>query len=312
MAQVLSSPAAARARAAVAGWWPVDYLIGGYLAAGGLALAIFFRRVPDAGMLLALHAAGLVLMAVAVKAQPAPGSAAQRLQNVFRHWYPLPYVGLCYKEMALLIPPLRGVDYDALAAHLDYRLWGAHPTVWLERAQTPWLTETLQFAYTLFVPCVLLIAAVLWVQRRYPEFRYYAFLVSLGFLASYLGYLAAPVRGPRFFLAHLQHIRLHGMWLFDPMQRVLDRLESAHYDCFPSGHTELTLIAWWSSRKISLKLFAVYSVYTLMIVFATVYLRYHYTIDVFAGIILAAALLAAAPLMYQAAGRRMCKTEEDI
>jgi hypothetical protein len=29
------------------------------------------------------------------------------------------------------------------------------------------------------------------------------------------------------------------------------RLESAHYDCFPSGPTELAILAWWRSRQLS-------------------------------------------------------------
>jgi membrane-associated phospholipid phosphatase len=215
--------------------------------------------------------------------------------------------------MSILIPAIRDTDLDAEVASLDYRIWGAHATVWLERLHNPWLTEVLQIAYTLFVPCVLLVAFVLWFQGRDKNFRYYAFLVSLGFLASYIGYFLVPVRGPRFFLAHLQHLKLHGVWLFEPMQRVLDRLESAHYDCFPSGHTELTLIAWWGSRRISMKLFAAYAVYSLCIVFATVYLRYHYTIDVIAGAALAGVLVAAAPRAYAATQgrRRSPQTEQE-
>ncbi len=67
------------------------------------------------------------------------------------------------------------------------------------------------------------------------------------------------------------------------MQDALDRLESVHYDCFPSGHTELTILAWWSSRMVSKRLFRVYLAYTPFIIFATVYLRYHYTVDLSGG-----------------------------
>jgi membrane-associated phospholipid phosphatase len=129
-------------------------------------------------------------------------------------------------------------------------------------------------------------------------------VVTLGFLASYVGYFLVPVRGPRFFLAHLQHVDLHGLWLFDPMQRLLNRMESAQYDCFPSGHTEMTMIAWWSSRVVSKRLFALFSLYTILIVTATVYLRYHYTVDVFAGVVLAVAVLAVSPVLYSGVGVR--------
>ena len=83
------------------------------------------------------------------------------------------------------------------------------------------------------------------------------------------------------------------------MQGTLDRLESAHYDCFPSGHTELTILAWWSTRKLTNSLFWPYFAYTLSIIFATVYLRYHYTIDLVAGVVVAAILIVAAPSVYE-------------
>jgi membrane-associated phospholipid phosphatase len=305
MARLLTSPLQTDTASGrvVPGRWPVDLMIGGYLTASAALIAFFFRAVPDAGLLLAIHTAALLLMAVSIRY---PSQMA-----VFRHWYPLPYVAACYKEMAILIPVIRNVDFDAQISELDYQIWGAHVSVWMERIHHPLLTEFLQAAYTLFIPCVLLVAAILWKKGKYRDFRYYAFLVALGFLASYIGYMLVPVRGPRFFLAHLQHFPLYGARMFHGMQRVLDNLEAAHFDCFPSGHTELTLIAWWSSRRISAKLFAAYSVYSLVIVFATVYLRYHYTIDVFAGAVLAAMLLVITPGIYERA-IRPSRAEEDI
>src|SRR5581483_11342740 len=154
---------------------------------------------------------------------------------------------------------------------------------------SPALTEYLQIIYTLFLPMIFLLAVWLWRARQYQEFQYYAFLLSIGFLVSYLGYLIIPARGPRF-LKELQQAPLHGMWLFQGMQGMLDRLESAHYDCFPSGHTELTILAWWSTRNFRKPWFWPYFAYTLSIIFATVYLRYHYTIDVLAGALVAATL----------------------
>ncbi len=271
-------------------WWPVDTVFAVYLLAVSALIAVFHQRIPDAGWLLAAHAAGLGLLGVAHRSQ------------TLHSWYPLAYIPLCYKEMAVLIPSVRGTDLDAAMAAADYRLWHANPTVWLERVYSPWLTEYLQIIYTLFIPCIIVVAAWLWFSLPHSHFRYYAFLVTLGFLTSYVGYFLAPVRGPRFFLEHLQHTRLEGVWVFERLREGLDKLESAHWDCFPSGHTELTLIVCWTSRLISNKLFGIFCVYTASIVFATVYLRYHYTVDVVAGAALAILVILAAPRLYAAAG----------
>jgi membrane-associated phospholipid phosphatase len=204
--------------------------------------------------------------------------------------------------MAILIPPIRHVDFDATMSRLDTRLWGADPTIWLAHHQAPVLTEFLQIAYSLFIPAVLVVAWLLWRQGKRTEFRYYAFLIAAGFLASYVGYFAIPVRGPRFLLPDLPPLR--GLWLTTLLQHTLDRLESAHYDCFPSGHTELTLLACWGSRMVSSRFFYLFLGYTPCIIFATVYLRYHYTLDVLAGAVLAFVLIAASPHVYTILGKR--------
>jgi membrane-associated phospholipid phosphatase len=202
--------------------------------------------------------------------------------------------------MANFFPLARGVNFDQQLADLDQRLWGLQPGVWLARIQIPVFTEFLQWIYTFFVPAVLLVAFILWGKKRYSDFHYYAFLISLGYLASYLGYVLWPARGPRFLLIKdFDRLPLHGLWLFEGMQNTLDRLESVAYDAFPSGHTELTILAWWSSRKLSNRWFGAYFAYTSGIIFATVYLRYHYTVDVFAGAMVAVFLIVAAPFLYR-------------
>jgi membrane-associated phospholipid phosphatase len=59
------------------------------------------------------------------------------------------------------------------------------------------------------------------------------------------------------------------------------------------------MLACWGSRMISKRVFRVYFAYTPCIIFATVYLRYHYTVDLMAGVLLAVTLILAAPVMYK-------------
>jgi len=281
-------------KAAEAGprFWAVDKVILGYLILSSALLAGWWRAIPYAPWLAAARVGGAALLLFEIK-------APNRTSWFFRCWYPLPYVAAFYKEVALLIPVIRRSDADRWLDRLDFRFWGAHPTIWLERIYNPALTEYLQVVYTLFVPVVLLVGFLLWRARRYGEFQYFAFLIAVGFLTSYIGYLAVPARGPRFLLKPLEHLPLRGLWLFANMQQTLDRLEQVHYDCFPSGHTEVTILAWWMSRLVSNRLFWAYFCYTLSIIFATVYLRYHYTVDLLAGAALALALILVSPFCYR-------------
>ena len=272
--------------------WPIDKVILAYFAFAAAIILVWWRSLPMAPLLLGLHLAGTGLLLAAVRY---PG----RISWWFRSWYAVVYVAFCYREMQIFIRVVRRRDADQWLANLDYSLWHANPTVWLERIQSPLLTEYLQVIYTLFVPAVLWIALLVWKDRRYAEFQYYAFLIALGFLVSYVGYLFVPARGPRFLLRDVQHAPLQGLWFFHAMQGGLDRLESIAYDCFPSGHTELTLLAWWSSHKLVRPLFWPYFAYTSSIIFATVYLRYHYTIDILAGLGVAAIVFFAGPGLYR-------------
>lgn len=277
-------------------WWPVDRVMLAYFAAATLLELVGWPSLPDPGLLLLAHLAGAALLWLAM-AHP-----ASRLARIFHHWYPLFYVFACYKEMSILIPALHRPDLDAALAGLDRQVWGANPTVWLERLRSPLLAEGLEIVYSLFVPAVLLPAVLLWRRGRYDWFRYYAFLIALGFLLSYIGYFLVPARGPRFLLDGLQTYELRGVWLFNWLRGTLDRIEAAHYDCFPSGHTEMTILAWWGTRLVSPKLFRGMFVYTMGVIFATVYLRYHYTVDVMAGAIVAGALILTTPRLYRALG----------
>jgi len=273
-------------------FWAADKIILAYQACA-LALVLgYWGRLSQAGLFTTCHVCATAVLLYEIK-------RPNRTSWAFRNWYPLPYVAACYKEMAALVPVVRGINLDQNLANLDFAFWHTNPCVWLERIESPLLSELLQIAYTLFVPAVLWVAWLLWKRRKFESFQYYAFLIALGFLTSYVGYLLVPARGPRFLLSSLQHVPLQGLWLFDAMQGGLNRLESVAYDCFPSGHTELTILACWGSRMVSKRLFQAYLAYTPALIFATVYLRYHYTVDLLAGAVLASVLIAVAPYVYR-------------
>ena len=168
MANLLSKSAA--------DWWPVDKIMLAYLGAVTALELAYWSRIPSPWVRLITHLVGILLI-VAVASYP-----ASRVSQVVHFWYPLPYVSYCYKEMGMLIPSIGIANADAALARLDFAFWGANPTVWLERLRSPLLAEALEVVYSGFVPAVLLIAVLLWKQKRFSQFRYYAFLIAFGFL----------------------------------------------------------------------------------------------------------------------------------
>jgi membrane-associated phospholipid phosphatase len=128
------------------------------------------------------------------------------------------------------------------------------------------------------------------------SFSYVLFVITYGFFLSFLGYIAFPAVGPRFTLHSFDSLdaELPGLWLTDPIRAFLNAGESiprgavhalaiAQRDAFPSGHTEMTLISLYLATRFRLRSrYILYVVGTLLII-STVYLRYHYVIDLFGG-----------------------------
>ncbi|HZI56532.1 MAG TPA: phosphatase PAP2 family protein, partial [Verrucomicrobiae bacterium] len=214
----------------------------------------------------------------------------------------LVYVPFCYKQVPYLVSALKLHAADTTLAHWDLAMWKVDPVFWLSSMPNRFLTEFLQLIYTMFIPGTLLLGVILWVRRPRQEFRYGTFLISATFLISYLGYVLMPARGPRFMDYASLHPPLQGLWTFQYFQNALDALEGAQYDCFPSGHVAVVLVGCYVARKITSPVFYVFSAFAALITFSTVYLRYHYVIDVIAGMVLAIVMMAASPLIYRKLG----------
>jgi membrane-associated phospholipid phosphatase len=79
---------------------------------------------------------------------------------------------------------------------------------------------------------------------------------------------------------------------------MVDPALQMHRNCMPSGHTMMTLMNMILAFRYRSKLRWVFLVMGLSLIFATVYLRYHYVVDVLAGIILAFVALGLESLIY--------------
>lgn len=219
-----------------------------------------------------------------------------------RHWYALIYLPFCYKEAPYIVSSLGLSVQDVTLARWDLALWKTDPVFLPDVLQNPVLTEFLQLVYFLFIPSVIGLGILYWYKRPSAEFRYCTFLVVATFLITYLGYVAVPARGPRFMDYAGHHPALQGLWLFHFFQGTLDNLEGIQYDCFPSGHVAVTIVCAYAARKLSSPLLWTYSVFAALIAFSTIYLRYHYVIDVIVGGLLAILMIVFSPAIYRALG----------
>ncbi len=222
------------------------------------------------------------------------------LVRFLRYWYPVFMISFCFKEIYYVLLGLTPVIHDILLIKIDFLIFGSNPTIELLSFSNPILTEFLQIVYTMFYIIPIIFALELFLWHRYDELKYASLVIFFGFYLSFIGYLILPAIGPRFILHNFYNLNneLPGLWLTDILRDIINLGESipknidnadlfAQRDAFPSGHTIVILLIVYLSRKIKSNSFYFYLPYAVLMIFATVYLRYHYVIDLIGGFLFA-------------------------
>ena len=273
-----------------------DVLTCGYLVLIGLLATVFAEHIPQWWWYPLTHAMVLLAFAIFLRKLPATPTGWARF---VRWWYPAFLIPPIFTELARLVHPINPVDIDAQLIAIDYALFGVHPTVWLERWTVPWLTEYMQLAYVTFYFLPFVLCTPLYRQGQLLAFRISLCALLLGYYVSYALYFLTPARGPRFYLEAYQTVPLTGLWLTAPLQAVLDALEGVQRDAFPSGHTAIAVIVLVMAARYQPRRFYPLVVVAVSLVVSTVYLRYHYVIDVIAGVLLAVLCLGVTFWLYR-------------
>ncbi len=244
---------------------------------------------------------------------------AGRWPRRLRLAYLLPLIPIYFKTVELISYPIHGHDFDSLLIAADRLMFGVNPTWWLAQHFPTWpvLTEYLQICYSLFYFLPVALGVELY-RKGMPgrgtregitaarQLDQLVFVIVYGFMLSYVGYCFLPAIGPRFTLHNFLDLSkdLPGLWLTHPLQVLLDRGENivpgmampeilarVTRDAFPSGHADITLLTIILAFQFRARLRWPIAILGTSLIFSTVYLRYHYVVDVLAGALLAAVTL---------------------
>jgi len=258
-----------------------------YLAFVSLLIMFFRDKITGWKALLGAQLLAGVILILLMNLQRAFGRSRPLL--IVRNWIALPYVFFSYRSLHFLINCRRNPgflpDRDGWLIAADRFLFGSDPTIFLERFTFPWLTELMQIVYAsnYLLPFILIL--ILYLNRERLPFQKSLYLLTLGYFLSFLGYFLIPAIGPRFTLTH--SFPLKGVFLQEKICHLLYFMEECPRDCFPSGHTEIPLITLWLAHRFKRVLFWIYLPIVILLVCSTVYLRFHYVVDVIAGVLLA-------------------------
>jgi hypothetical protein len=195
-------------------------------------------------------------------------------------------------QLREILPAVSPWADDARIYAFDIRVFGIEPSVWFDRFVTPATTEWFAFFYFLYflILAVHVLPMLFWQRDEHILARFgVGFLLVL--LPAHLIYLVVPGCGPYWYLKGTFQHELQGGPFWALVRQTVDA-GGAQKDIFPSLHTAVpTFISIFSFRHRALAPFkytwAVMAFLATQIIIATMFLRWHYLVDIVAGLALA-------------------------
>lgn len=270
--------------------------------------------VEGSTVLPSIIAIGLIIFALAAHAReiftkPGPErmSFYLRCRRIIRDWLPL--IGLVgvYETLRDYTGIIRPVAIDPLLYALDVKIFGVEPVLWVQRFIHPLWTDYFAFMYLLYFFLPMLVATLLYKAGRRADFRELALSVVLCMYLGYILYLIFPAGPPRYFDLPFEPKTLTGYFgFYDATQAAMNKSTKVlAHSSFPSLHVALSTLAIlhairWGNVWKRKWLIAINSWIAVSIWLATIYLRHHWTVDIFAGWILGVAAYFAGEKMHRA------------
>ncbi|MDA8214697.1 MAG: phosphatase PAP2 family protein [Nitrospiraceae bacterium] len=256
--------------------------------------AFFYSRIPSAPYLILIYASLIFFQLILIYLSRLNSFLTLTRDIIF----PVISVLIIFDSLGPVVHNINPHDIDYLLIRLDYVIFGCYPTILMERIMNSVLTDVLQVAYSTYYFLPIIVGVVLKIKKKNEEFEKTLFLILLCFYLSYVGYILFPALGPRYAMDHLHEKTLGGFLVSKPIQEILDLLEGVKRDAFPSGHTGIALTVLFLAYRYVRGLFWIMLPAVTLLIFATVYLRYHYAVDVIGGVLLAVVTIALGEVYY--------------
>lgn len=260
-----------------------------------LLAIIFFSKLSNSLALISQNV--IVIIAIYFLAYIASKENAPKLLILFRRLYFALMIYYVYDQAQYYIRVTNPYLYDDILIKWDYALFGTNPTQWLSKLSFPAFTEYLQLSYMLYFFMPLLHGTEIHYRGKEGQFDEFSRMITFSFYMSYLLYFIMPAIGPRFTLHDFSQMNtdLPGLWLTNFFREFINTGGSIpHYaihpdilvnrDCMPSGHTWLTMVNMIMAFRYRSKFKWFFLVFGSSLIFSTIYLRYHYVVDVLAGV----------------------------
>jgi membrane-associated phospholipid phosphatase len=184
---------------------------------------------------------------------------------------------------------------DPALIGLEEWIFGGQPSLeWSRAWPWPWFHELMELAYFsyYFLAVIFMVlvfrARNLAEQAKWDTLRSFVRDLSLTMLICYTMYTLFPAWGPKYFRAG--YVEVDG-WIFTSIMRHIHENGALLGAAFPSSHVAASMVPWWHTwTNFPRHRWWMTTIFVLLCM-STVYNRYHYVVDVIAGLILGALVM---------------------
>jgi hypothetical protein len=243
----------------------------------GTTLSLLLARSPSSGVLVeVILASTLYGSAVAWPAKTKRFQIRLLSSYAFVVWF--------YTAVARFTPALGTTLRDGPLLAIDERLFGQTPAILSERVAAARFTDVMCVCYLTYhvYLCMAVAHAALVANPVHKRLSAYLFT---GFAIGFAGYLLVPAVGPAYAFPELFGAPLSG----GIPTRLISELVTAgssRYDTFPSLHVLITCILLDHDFRHVRWRFLTMMIPSLGLFISTIYLRYHYGVDVLVAFVL--------------------------
>lgn len=204
--------------------------------------------------------------------------------NFVREFYFLAIVLFFYREVGFLVHQYFDWTLDEWLFGVDSEMGKIGMRIWnLQQFYPPnrLLNEFFSIGYSFYFILMPLAALVLYFRAPLSKFRTFMFTLAFTYFLHYILFIFLPAESPRFYMPGLRE-SLQGYWVSDWLQAAVEK-NAFPGGSFPSSHIAASIIClmaypyYGKWRHFVLLL-------TFMLFAGTIYGRYHYFVDVVAGL----------------------------
>jgi len=233
--------------------------------------------------------------------------------DILRHFYPIILYAAFYRETGLLNQMVVTGYFDRFFMGLDERLFGLQPSVaFMQKLPHLPVSELFYASYFSYYVMIVGVGAALYFQNK-ERFFHYVSIVSFVFYVCYLIYIFLPVVGPRVLQVPVngfegqEDLPFHPLEFpqavragpfFHVMAFIYAHFE-AHGAAFPSSHVAVALCALYFSWRYLPVVRWIHAAAVVLLIISTVYCRYHYVVDIYAGVATGVVLLLIGERLYR-------------